>query len=403
MPELLRDAPIEVRYESDNPYERYKYSHRYSDEIVKLSQVRREKNLISRQLFDDVRLNGLINPIDVAVVPEDLLAEYLGFVEKTWGEAASIEEFEELQDEGGNFTLLVAGHSRHQVIEDIEDQCCIETGTMVRHPIPVKEHPVASVWDIIRIQLGENIHSQPPKERQAIALVEAYEYGLGENRWGSVDEFLATEEATANTSRSFMAQALKFRQLPAEIRSYVLSGPVHYYAGIELAQTVGPIRSYYLEKFGLSGKDIDENNEAQIKELVTQQLAIIANRTVEKRMNSTAAKSYIKSQRKHFATLKEAMTSQNGAGGNGYGTLDLEFITDDPMQREKDFIQEEIAKQLRSMARIQGDDVTNLIMLARGMVGDEVVRDCLDKQREQAEKTVKRVVSAIGPKAVGAA
>ena len=212
----------QVEHSTDRRFERFTYGTRYSDEIVKLSQVRGEQNIVSGELVTDIRNNGLINPLDIAIVSEELLIEYLSFVEKTWGSAAEIDEFTHLRQEDGSYSLLMAGHSREQAIEDIEEQDALENGVMVRHPIPVKIHEnIESVWDIIRIQLGENIHSQPPKERQAIALVEAFEFG----GWDSVEDFLA-EANIKNVTKGFMEKALQFRKLPKEIRSYVLAGPV---------------------------------------------------------------------------------------------------------------------------------------------------------------------------------
>jgi hypothetical protein len=372
----------------DDRYERFTYSKRYSDEIVKLSQVRAEQNIVKGELVVDIRRNGLINPIDVGVISEALLVEYLQFVKNTWGAAAELEDFENLRQPDGSYTLLLAGHSRHQAIEDIEEQECLETGVMVRAAIPVKEHAIGSIWDIIRIQLGENIHSQPPKERQAIALVEAYEYG----NWNSVDEFLESG-AGKDVTKGFMEKAIRFRELPPEIRSYVLSGPVPYYAGVELALTVEPLKKFYAAKIGKSLDKIEHENDG-MDILVRQELTILCNRIIESRMNSTAAQTHVKSWRKHWNDATKKLLDEPSA----QNTLDFELESED-IDKFIKAKEAEISRQLASMARLKHSDVVTLIRLADGAVGREKVNALLEKQTSDAEKAVEKGRSLLGKKA----
>lgn len=384
MTEVLERATGEVVYSKDNRYERYYLSTRYSDEIVKLSQVRGEQNIVKPELAADVRLNGLINPIDVAVVPEELLADYLAFVRETWGEAAELADFQALRQEDGLYSLLIAGHSRHQAIEDNEEEDFLETGQLIRYPIPVKIHAVESVWDIIRIQLGENIHSQPPKERQAIALVDAFEYGLAHGQWNSADEFLAMDEHK-NISSNSLQQALQFRRLPPEVRSRVLAGPIHYYAGIELSKTVEPLRAFYVAKLGVTKDDYEERIEV-IDELVKDELIILCNNIFYEKLNSTASKARIKKWRTFWVEGRKALVDDPSRKG----MLELEFATEDMgallLQQKKD----EIKRQVRALATHQGSEVAILIQLAEKQVGREVVEECLAAQVEDARGILTR-------------
>ena len=396
MTERLLERTAETRYSDENRWERYVYGQRYSDEIVKLSQVRGEQNIVKRELKEDVRANGLLNPIDVGVVSEELLAEYIEFVHGTWGEGASVSDFAYLRDEDGAYTLLIAGHSRHQSIEDIEEEEFLETGEMVRYPIPVKIHTIESVWDIIRIQLGENIHSQPPKERQAIALVEAFEYGVKNEQWTTIDEFLQKENHE-DVTHNFMIQALKFRKLPPDIRSLVLSGPVHYTAGVEMAQTAEPIRQYYMAKLGIVGTPSDKEGE-EVATLVSQQLKIMANQTVKRGMNTTAAKAYVKAQRAHYVNLRKTILGEKKRDG----TLSLDFVVQNMAEKYIKEKKAEIAAQLREMAHIKGDDVARMIMLNQSEVGRDVVAECLEAQMLEVENFIDFARATIGNRAVRA-
>jgi hypothetical protein len=355
---------------------------------VKLSQVRAEQNIVKGELVADIRRNGLINPIDVGVIDEALLVTYLDFVKDTWGAAAELGDFESLRQSDGTYTLLLAGHSRHQAIEDIEEQECLETGVMQRHAIPVKVHTIESVWDVIRLQLGENIHSQPPKERQAIALVEAYEYG----NWDSVDDFLESV-AGKDVTKGFMEKAIRFRELPPEIRSYVLSGPVPYYAGVELALTVEPLKRFYEAKLGGILEET-ERETGGLDTLVRQELTILCNRIIESRMNSTAAQAHVKSWRKHWNDATKTMLDEP----SDQNMLDFEFVSEgtDRYIKAKEA---EISRQLASMARLKHSDVVTMIRLADGAVGRDKINALLEKQTVDAENAVKKGRSLLGKKA----
>jgi hypothetical protein len=244
---------------------------------------------------------------------------------------------------------------------------------MERHPIPVKIHEIDSIWDIIRIQLGENIHSQPPKERQAIALVEAFEFG----NWASIEEFI--EDQAKDVTKGFMEKAIRFRELPPEIRSYVLSGPVPYYAGVELAVTVEPLKKYYAAKTGTTAEDLSKDSQS-IDMLVRQEFTILCNRIVEGRMNSTAAQAFVKGRRKYWndatAVMINAPSNEN--------TLTFDLIPEglDRYIKEKS---SEIARQLDAIRRLKHGDIQTLTKLAEGTVSHDKIIAQLERETADAE------------------
>lgn len=363
-------------------FERYRFGVRYPDEIVSVSQIRKERNIVLRDLTEDIKTNGLHNPIDVGVVSEAFMREYLDFVRETWGDSAELDDFAPQRHEDGSYSLLLAGHSRFQAILDIQDEEFIETGTYTHYPIPVKEHSIQSVWDVIRIQLGENIHSTPPRERQAIALVEAYEYGLRRGEWQDMDEFIATRDEE-DISKNFLKQAERFRRLSPELRSYVLSGPLDYSSGVELAQTVRPLRRLFAAKMSIDGQP-SEQDMMTIDKLVNIELTILANRIIKEKMRTTAAQTMIKGWRRKWN--EEYRLMQNHS--NDDGTFELVLVADDFAGRHLASRLGALKALLAELAKLKREDVATVLSLAASTVGPEYVQQCLDTQLADAERLI---------------
>ena len=373
-------APHLERSYDESFYQPYEYGQLFSNEIVSLSQVRKEKNIVTAELRADIRSgHGLLNGLDVAIIDEQLLDDYLEFVRSTWGDAATRAEFSSQQRQDGTYPLLMAGHSRHQAIIDNEtDKLCAQ------YPIPVKFHAVRSVWDIIKIQLGENLHSQPPRERQAIALVEAFRFGQEKGMWQNVDEFIESDEI--ETTPGFMRQAILFEQLPAEIRSYVLSGPIHFTVGVEMAKSVNVLEKMLRAKYG------EELHTDLLETLIQQELVILCNNIQiggknGGALNSTAAKTKVAGLRRAWREQAEALmgTKKNN------DVFELEFIS--PATQAREMTVKNLATirtQLAALSRGRGDQVERMILLAGDLVGQDYVQQCLALQVEDAEKAAKR-------------
>lgn len=266
---------------------RYERIELYSDEFVKMTQVRRERNLVSQELKDSIK-RQLINAIDVVRLDKDMLGQYIDFVNDIWGSQTDIEEFEAQQRSDGNYYLIVAGHSRHQAIVDLEAE-----GALPPCPIEAKVHNVSSPEDIILLQLEENLHSQPAKERQAIAIVETYEWGQRIGKWATQKEF----ESQTGLSRGMLSDALHFAHLPAELRQYVFRGYMSYAAGIELGKTGKEIRRALLAKTGLDHHAMDDEQAAVLEMTVRDQIQATANYIARRKLNSTASAKYLRAER----------------------------------------------------------------------------------------------------------
>lgn len=356
---------------------RYERAELYSHEFVKLFQVRKERNTVADELKSDIFSQGLLNPVDVARASREMLIEYLHFVETTWGQAASIEEFDSQRQDDGCYFLLIAGHSRHQAIEELEQEH-IETGMFPVMPIEAKIHRVENVWDIIRIQVGENIHSTPPKERRAIALVEAYEYGKHIGLWKDEEAFLASPES-GDATMNALQEAIGFSRLPVDLRNMALDKTIPYAAGVEMGKSVDSLRNY------LRVKHPEETPTAEIDSMINIELTILAANVLEKKMNSTASERYITGQRIHWRKLAKAIVKPPK------DTLELVMLaTPDETLRNA---RRRLGEKLSQLSRVPGSRVAALIAESGWLVGEGETERLLEDLRQSNERAQRAVGS----------
>ncbi|MDB5176615.1 MAG: hypothetical protein JWN75_283 [Candidatus Saccharibacteria bacterium] len=270
----------------------------YSWQFVKLSQIRGEKNPISQDLKESIIATGLMNPIDVAQMTQEQLDEYIQFTNETWGSEAQIEDFGNQIQDDGLYYVLISGHSRHEAIDEAEQE-----GSLYPIPIQAKKHPVNEVEDIIELQDAENKHSRPKQERAAMAAVEAYEWGKKQGRWSTPDEFIERYRGKNKVDAKTLSEALCYQLMPRDVRQFVVESAITYVGGVELGKSVELTRDFIATKSGYLGlKDprlIDEESEDAVllQKAVTQELMKQANFISVKKLNSTASKKYIEGQR----------------------------------------------------------------------------------------------------------
>lgn len=284
MPEVL------VGYDVERAHGYYEQIALSSDQFVKMGQVRGEKNKVADELKANILQTGLLNPIDVARLAKPMMEEYVQFVNKVWKSPVSIDDLADYCQVDANYYLIVAGHSRHQAISELEAE-----GTLAPRPILAKVHPIDSIDDILAIQIGENVHSQPPKERRAMAIVESYFWGLSIGRWNNQGEFLDSR-ADSDVSQTYLSEALHFTSLPSNFRDFVLNGHMAYSVGVELGKTVPVLLKSYEHNAGVC-RDQTEVGQPQLEALVTGRLSEYRNYIVRQGLNSSAATKYLEGQR----------------------------------------------------------------------------------------------------------
>lgn len=241
---------------------------------VKLAQIRGERNPVTNELKASIMAQGLLYEPISAAMSEELFTEYIEFVNKLWGSESSVQDFTEFRQGDGTYYMIVAGHSRHQAFEEL----MAEGRLLDSQTLPTKTVVVKSVWDIIALQRADNIHSAPPKERNAMATIEAYEWGLKKEHWTSIAQFVRhKKEQGERISTNSMREMKSFSKLPGLIRTFVLSGNVPYSVGIEMGKGVDSIRRYYALEAGYSSyddEDMTPEHKRQIDGLVATRLNI---------------------------------------------------------------------------------------------------------------------------------
>lgn len=182
---------------------------------------------------------------------------------------ANFDDFADRLRLDGNYYLMVAGHTRCAAVEEL-----INEGTLPANiEMPVKVVKMGSVMDIVSVQRADNLHSAPPKEREAMAIVELYVWGLENGSWSNKKEFLNSQSSqNINITRGTLRDALHYANLPSRIRNFILGGAIKYSVGVEMGAGVPIMLDFFAYKMGFSGFDdsaINEESKRQI-ELATE-------------------------------------------------------------------------------------------------------------------------------------
>lgn len=354
----------------------FEMEHLYSDELVKLSQIRGTKNKISAELKESIRHSGLMNSIDAARVSPELLQEYIDFTNEVWGSDALIDDFADNLHPDGLYRLVVAGHSRHEAITELEVEAREGLSSLRPVALLTKIHEVDSVEDIVRLQRDENTHSVPAQERVAMAEVETYLWGVKKGRWSTTDEYIGAHKGA--TKRK-MENGLAFHAMPKQARDFIHTSALPFLVGVEIGKTVNVLRDYEAVCSGFEGaKDSrlapgTEGGE-QLAELVKEQVIQRCTLLVNKRLNSTAGKAHVEAwrsrMRKKLATHREEEKEKE--------VLELELI--DPLENLKN-ARKEVKRQVRILlAQMKSKPTENFVEAIRlnaHVVGDDEIHAAL--------------------------
>ena len=368
-PEELHQRWIDAGNELPDPeraHGKYERIELKSHQFVKLSQIRGDKNPISHDLKESIVSTGLVNGIDVALVTREQLAEYIAFTNRTWGADASIADFDTQCMPDGRFPLIIAGHTRHDMIDEAEQE-----GLMAQIPIEAKVHPIDGVEDVIELQSAENKHSQPKQERGAMATVESYYWGLEQGKWASPEEFIERYTGKNKLDLKDFKDALDFSYMPAGVRQFVLSGRVNYKGGIELGRSVKVVRKYVAFVNGYKGLDDPKLANPQsedrllLEKAVEETLMRKANELCVKKLNSTASTKHLEAWRGFMANALVKNPKQPG----------FEILTPDDSRRQVEQymkgIRREIGQILGGISTMSAVEHAQLIDLNARVIGED--------------------------------
>lgn len=344
--------------------------------LIALSQVRGERNVVTDELKESILRSGLINQPDVSLMSYEAMYEYIAFTNHTWGAEANIEQFADRRLPDGRYPLLNAGHSRHQAILELIKEGKLPGNVLLE----LKISPSESVWDIVQRQIDENISSQPPKERRAMALVEAYSYGLHKGWWSSESEFIAIQnEAGVDVTKGPLEQALKYARLDSRVRNFILSGQIPYTAGVEMGATNDILTEYIARSNGyngLSDSNLTPERRKLIADAVTVEFDIICNHITKNRLTATASMKHIQGKRMGWDKIVKEMRPNGRARKN---VLQFEFEDDqlDIYLQERRRALEYELKDLTSKYR--GSDIVGFLDLQNGILPENKVLALLEE------------------------
>jgi len=225
------------------------------EKLIVLPQIRADLNPMLPRLVDDIRANGLINQVDVALLDEQGFDAYLQFVNEVWGYDLQASAYSGFKDEdSGHYSVVIAGQTRYLAMKQIAE----EDG--VAADAKVKVYRDLDPQGIINRQFAENLHSEPSLERQAMAIVESYRFGLRHGHWQNKTEFRQYQEG--KVSRTMLDNALAFVDLPAEVRDFTFAGHFSYSTAVELGRAVPTLERFVATTVGGS-----ETQQAEIVRL----------------------------------------------------------------------------------------------------------------------------------------
>jgi hypothetical protein len=222
-PEVMRDAELDIRYVQ-------------TGHLNIFSQQRSGRNEQHEALKNSLR-EGQINPINIMIADRELVLEYLAFTNKTWRSNITEDQLRQLSPrfegdpDAGKYVILIAGHSRVHALRELALDEMRDPDTA---ELFARVHHVDDVRDILRIQLAENIHSSPHRDRSFRAIAEMYMFMQEKDKQHRVPK--GAFARYFGISEGSLRDALNYVALPDEVRSMTDDGVLPMGVLIELAR-----------------------------------------------------------------------------------------------------------------------------------------------------------------------
>ena len=348
------------------------------DILIMLAQSRDSTNSALPDLESSIEgSTGLLNQIDVAKLSEEHFIEYLIFVNKTWGTELQLSDYSELSVEG-TYYLVVAGHSRTQAVKNIAKRNPNDL-----YKMEVKIHDIHTPEDIIQIQLDENIHTNVKEEREAMAIVEAYMWGLERGHFTTKEEFI--RQQNGKIKRGKLKRALSFAGLPHEFREFVLAGHVPFSVSLELGDAMDDLREFEMMKLGFSQEDLAEDG---VSDVLAKATALRATEVIL-HIARTKSLKHVTRAKKHIQGLRKGWRDE--IGKNTAEDNLFSFVSAAAQDREYlDARTKEVVTSIRDVAGITRDQAESLISLAGRLAGIETAE--ARRELEEANRLALRII-----------
>jgi hypothetical protein len=288
-----------VRIEAPERFRPKEYGGQYQQpvrlgDLCMLSQARSQANPALPSIEASIASAGLLNEPIIARLNHNSFKEYVEFVNHIWGSDERFDDFSVSND--GYFYLVIAGHTRISAVNNIEvanEKAAAKEGFTVDSNDAVvwcKVYDAPDPDTIISIQLDENLHEKVPEERSALAIVEAYYFGLKLGKWTDEAEFSKAVEGKFTPKQ--LNKALAFARLPSEFRDIIFAEGLPYVMGILAEEAASEYMSFVLKKYHenktLEELDPETREEVQTDKMLWLGREISYMMQMGKRMNQTA-------------------------------------------------------------------------------------------------------------------
>jgi len=319
------------------------------------AQQRVGRNERQDDLTRSIRALGLLYPVNAVLLEQSHLEGYLEFTNRTWHEEKTPDQFTPIPEAPFCYVALIAGHSRRLSCEIIADEDGIDHWDVT---IPTRIHPVSSIGEMLAIQAAENTHSAPPPDRAARGYAEAFLYEK------EYDPDL-TKTAFANRfglPRERFNDALRYCELPDDIRAATDDGGLPFSLAIELSRALEPIKRDVANQVSeIHGIWSEEATETYDQLVVLELWRFITQFNADDR-NITAARRRIRS---HAAGLRKKLSETTEVGENYelFGKDARELMV------RKKFLIGEIKRNMLAVAGKRADEVRILELHAEEVLG----------------------------------
>lgn len=200
------------------------------------SQQRLGRNEQQDKLTRSIAAEGIINPLNVTILEEHEVFDYLQFTNRIWQSDVDFNDFTPMED--GRFLTLIAGHSR--LISALE--IATRRGLPIIGPnaagLPCQIHKVDGVDGYVGLQVAENIHSAPPKSRAARAYAEAFLWAKEQDPDLSKTSFARNH----GLGKTALNGALLYSELPPSVRDRTDEGILPFSVSVQLSRALKAFR-----------------------------------------------------------------------------------------------------------------------------------------------------------------
>lgn len=271
--------------------------------LIMLGQIRPDDDWFDPVLFEDIARNGLENEPTVGIQDPESFKDYLRFTNDVWRTDDNFDDFAARDV----YKVVISGHRRmHNVwaisrfVSGLINVCggYADPGeTLISHKTVINPDPI----QVLSLQMGENIYQSPPPEREAMAIVESYKWGLDQGSWSSAAEFSRVTQG--HFSPRVIREALLFVDLADDLRELVFAGAIHYGTGVELGRTKPALIELYLVRYfeGKDYSDLTDEQKTGIDEMANEWLGLRSLEIQDHKLNRTAALKMLKGYRRAWA------------------------------------------------------------------------------------------------------